>query len=151
MQQNQRPSWDEYFMSITKEIAKRSTCVRRQVGAVLVKDKRILSTGYNGSVRNTPNCIDVGCIREKLNVPSGTRHELCRGLHAEQNALLFAANAGVTTEGATLYCMNQPCVLCAKMLVQAGITRVVYLEDYPDNFAREIFHEGKVKLEKFAQ
>ena len=140
----ERPSWDEYFIAITKEIAKRSTCLRRKVGAVLVKDKRIISTGYNGSVRNTPHCDEVGCIRVKMKVPAGTRHELCRGLHAEQNALLFAAGTGTTIEGATLYCMNQPCVLCAKMLVQAGVKRVIYIDDYPDDFARQIFKEGGV-------
>ena len=144
-----RPSWDEYFIAITKEVAKRSTCLRRKVGAVLVKNKRILSTGYNGSVRNTPHCSEVGCIRETMKVPSGTRHELCRGLHAEQNALLFASCIGIDTEGSTLYCLNQPCILCAKMIVQAGVKRVVYIEDYPDGFARQIFQEGGVELVKF--
>lgn len=146
-----RPSWDEYFLAITKEVAKRSTCLRRKVGAVLVKNRRILSTGYNGSVRNTPHCAEVGCLREKLDVPSGTRHELCRGLHAEQNALLFASSSGMNTEGATLYCINQPCILCAKMIVQAGVKKVVYLEDYPDVYARQIFHEGGVELVKFEE
>ncbi|MCP4481644.1 MAG: cytidine deaminase [bacterium] len=149
MKKHNRPSWDEYFITITKEVATRSSCLRRKVGAVLVKNNRIISTGYNGSVRNTPHCENVGCLRNKLNVAPGTRHELCRGLHAEQNALLFAANSGVTIEGSTVYCMNQPCILCAKMLVQAGIKRVVYIEDYPDDFAKEIFKESRVKLEKF--
>jgi len=123
--------------------------LRRHVGAVLVKDKRILSTGYNGSVRNTPHCDVAGCMREKLDVPSGTRHELCRGLHAEQNALLFANSTGINTEGAVLYCINQPCILCAKMIVQSGIKKVIYIEDYADDYARQIFHEGKVELVKY--
>ena len=151
IEQGKRPSWDEYFIAIMKEVAKRSTCIRRQVGAVLVKDKRIISTGYNGAVRNTPHAAEVGCLREKLNIPSGTRHELCRGLHAEQNALLFAAGSGINIEGATIYCMNQPCILCAKMIVQVGVKRVVYLEDYPDEYARAIFAESKTELEKFKE
>ncbi|MFC1485033.1 cytidine/deoxycytidylate deaminase family protein [bacterium] len=149
MNKKQRPSWDEYFIAITKEIAKRSTCLRRKVGAVLVKDRRILSTGYNGAVRNTPHCSEAGCLRTKMKVPPGTRHELCRGLHAEQNALLFASSSGIDTNGGTLYCINQPCILCAKMIVQAGVKRVVYIKDYPDILAREIFNEGGVELVKF--
>jgi dCMP deaminase len=146
-----RPSWDEYFIAIVNEIAKRSTCIRRSVGAVLVKDKRILSTGYNGAVRNSPHCTDVGCLREKYGIESGSRHELCRGLHAEQNALLFAVASGINTEGSTMYCKNQPCILCAKMMVQAGVKRVVYCEDYPDDLAKQIFLENNVELCKFKE
>ncbi len=147
--EEKRISWDEYFISITKEVAKRSSCLRRHVGAVLVKNKHILSTGYNGSVRNMPHCFEVGCIREKMQIPSGTRHELCRGLHAEQNALLFATSLGIDTEGATLYSLTHPCILCAKMIVQAGIKRVVYINDYPDSFAELIFKESGVETVKF--
>jgi dCMP deaminase len=141
-----RPSWDEYFMSIAKEVAKRSTCVRRQVGAVLVKDKRILATGYNGAVKNTKHCYDVGCVREKKNISSGKNHELCRGLHAEQNALLFASSYGLDTNGATMYSLVKPCIMCSKMMIQSGVKRVVYVGDYPDDFSAQILKEGKVEL-----
>ncbi|MFH1715454.1 MAG: cytidine/deoxycytidylate deaminase family protein [Elusimicrobiota bacterium] len=144
-----RPSWDEYFMSIAKEVAKRSTCTRRNVGAVLVKDKRILATGYNGTVRDLDHCDAVGCIREKKKIESGTRHELCRGLHAEQNALLFASSYGLDTKHSVLYSTIQPCIMCAKMIVQSGIKKVVYIGDYPDVFALDIFKEANVELVKF--
>jgi len=142
-----RPSWDEYFMTIAHQVATRSTCVRRKVGAVLVRDKRILATGYNGPPSGLPHCIDVGCLREKLKVPSGQRHELCRGLHAEQNAIIQAAIHGVSVKGAVLYCTHYPCSLCAKMLINAGITRVVVAEDYPDELAREFFSEAGIRVE----
>lgn len=142
-----RPSWDEYFMTIAHQVATRSTCVRRKVGAVLVRDKRILATGYNGPPSGLPHCIDVGCLREKLKVPSGQRHELCRGLHAEQNAIIQAAIHGVSVKGAVLYCTHYPCSLCAKMLINAGITRVVVAEDYPDELAREFFSEAGIPVE----
>ncbi|RLF35737.1 MAG: cytidine deaminase, partial [Thermoplasmata archaeon] len=109
-----RPSYDEYFMEMAHVVAKRSTCLRRKVGAILVKDKHILSTGYNGAPKGLKHCSEVGCLREKLRVPSGQRHELCRGLHAEQNAIIQAAVFGVSIEGSTLYCTNAPCVVCAK-------------------------------------
>ena len=121
-----RPSWDEYFFQIASQVATRSTCMRRQVGAVLVKDKQILSTGYNGAPRDISHCIDVGCLRDELNVPSGERHELCRALHAEQNAIAQAALHGVKIEGSTLYCTHQPCSLCAKMIINAGIVEVYF-------------------------
>ncbi|RDV84521.1 deoxycytidylate deaminase [Ammonifex thiophilus] len=144
-----RPDWDTYFMTVAKVVSLRSTCLRRQVGAVLVKDNRILATGYNGAPSGLKHCLEIGCLREEKGIPSGERHELCRGLHAEQNALLQAAVYGVSIAGATLYTTHFPCSLCAKMLIQAQIKRVVYLEFYPDPFAEELFREAGVKLEPF--
>jgi dCMP deaminase len=128
--QLKRPSLDEYFMEIAMVVAKRSTCLRRQAGTVLVRDKRILSTGYNGAPAGLVHCLETGCPRESF--ASGTYHELCRAVHSEQNAIIQAALHGVSTEGATLYCTHQPCALCAKMIINARIVRVVYREDYPD-------------------
>ncbi len=144
-----RPSWEEYFMDITHLVAKRSTCLRRQVGAVLVKDKNILATGYNGAPSRLEHCLDIGCLREKMSVPSGERHELCRGLHAEQNAIIQAAYHGVEIQGATLYCTNHPCIICSKMIINAGIQKVVYEEGYADLLAREMLKESRINLEKF--
>jgi dCMP deaminase len=145
----QRPSWDEYFMDITHLVAKRSTCLRRQVGAILVKDKKILATGYNGAPSRLEHCLDIGCLREKLNIPSGERHELCRGLHGEQNAIIQAAYHGVEIRGATLYCTNHPCIICSKMIINAGIERVIYEEGYADELARGMLKESGIKVEKF--
>ncbi len=142
-----RPSWDEYFLRITKEVAQRSTCLRRQVGALLVLDKHILTTGYNGAPSGLPHCLEIGCLREQLKVPPGERHELCRGLHAEMNALLQASQCGVKISGATLYTTTYPCSLCAKMLVNTGIKRIVTLTDYPDALAKEILSAANVKVE----
>ena len=142
-----RPSWDEYFLEITKQVARRSTCLRRHVGAILVKDKRMLATGYNGAPRGLRHCEEVGCLRERNNVPSGERHELCRGLHAEQNVFLQAASFGVSCEGATLYATCYPCSLCAKMIVNAGVRRVVSMGDYPDVLAKEILEEAGVAVD----
>ena len=141
-----RPSWDEYFMSIAYQVATRSTCIRRKVGALLVRDKRILTTGYNGPPSGLPHCTDVGCLRDKLGVPAGQRHELCRGLHAEQNALIQAAIYGVSVKGATLYCTHYPCSLCAKMLINAGVVKVVVAEEYPDELARQFFAEAGIEV-----
>ena len=141
-----RPSWDEYFLDLARLVSKRATCLRRQVGAVLVKDKRILATGYNGAPSGLEHCLDIGCIREKLIIPSGQRHELCRGLHAEQNALLQAALYGVSAKESILYITNQPCVICAKMLINAGVKEVVVKEGYPDILARKFLKEAKIKL-----
>ena len=116
-----RPSWDSYFMNITNLVAQRSTCLRRAVGAVLVKDKRILSTGYNGAPANLKHCLEVGCLREQMGIESGKMHELCRGIHAEQNAIIQAAYHGVSVKGAVVYCTNQPCSICARMIINAGI------------------------------
>jgi dCMP deaminase len=143
---NIRPSWDEYFLGIADLVSKRSTCLRRRVGAVLVKDKRILATGYNGAPSRIAHCSEAGCIREKLKIPSGERHELCRGLHGEQNAFLQAALHGTSLRGATLYCTTQPCIICAKMVINAGIKEVVIKGIYPDKMAREILKEAKVKV-----
>ena len=118
-----RPSWKEYFMGIASLVAKRSTCRRRRVGAIVVRDKRILATGYNGAPAGLPHCLDTGCLREEMEIPSGERHELCRGLHAEQNVIIQAAYHGVSIKGGTLYCTNLPCSICAKMLINAGVQR----------------------------
>ena len=146
-----RPGWDEYFMEITRLVAKRSTCLRRQVGAVVVKDKNILATGYNGAPSGVAHCLDVGCLREKLNIPSGERHELCRGLHAEQNAIIQAAKHGTNIDGSTLYCTTMPCIICSKMIINAGIRRIVYEEGYCDQLAAEMIRESGVDVEKFGQ
>ncbi|QNO15162.1 cytidine/deoxycytidylate deaminase family protein [Alkalicella caledoniensis] len=144
----ERPSWDHYFMEITQVVAKRSTCLRRQVGALLVKDKRILSSGYNGAPSNLPHCSETGCLRQQLNIPSGERHELCRGLHAEQNAIVHAAMHGISIKDATIYITNQPCVLCAKMIINGGIKRVVFLEGYPDKLSEEMLKQASVDIIK---
>jgi len=141
-----RPTWDDYFMEIAETVAKRSTCLRRQVGAIIVRDKRILATGYNGALTGLPHCEQVGCLREMKNIPPGQMQEVCRGLHAEQNALLFAAANGVDIKNAAIYCTHQPCILCAKMLIQAGIIRAVFKGKYPDEMAQELFKEAKVEL-----
>ena len=142
-----RPSWDEYFLGITMQVSRRSTCLRRQVGAILVRDRRILTTGYNGAPRGVRHCEEVGCLRAQQNVPSGERHELCRALHAEMNAMLQAASFGVSTQGATLYSTNCPCSLCAKMAINAGVTRIVTMGDYPDPLAKEILKEAGVAVD----
>ncbi len=143
-----RPSWDDYFMDIAHLVKTRSTCVRRQVGAVIVKDKRIVSTGYNGSPVRTAHCLDIGCMRERLGIPSGQRHELCRAIHSEQNAIIQAARSGVTMDDATLYVTCQPCSLCAKMLINAGVTRIVYDGDYPDELSLSLLAEAGVALDR---
>jgi dCMP deaminase len=145
---HKRPSWDEYFLEVAALVAKRATCLRRQVGAVLVRDKKILSTGYNGAPSGLEHCFEIGCIRQKLNIPSGQRHELCRGLHAEQNVLLQAALYGTSTKGSTLYITNQPCVICAKMLINAGIKEITIASGYPDALARDFLKEAKIKVHK---
>lgn len=146
MHGDQRPSWDEYFMDIARLVAKRSTCLRRQVGAVLVRDKHILSTGYNGAPSGLRHCLEIGCLRDMRGIPSGTQQEICRGIHAEQNAIIQAALHGSSTQKATLYCTHQPCVLCAKMLINAGVERVVFAGDYPDALARELMEEAGIVL-----
>jgi dCMP deaminase len=141
---SQRPSWETYFMDITILVAKRTTCIRRAVGAVIVKDKRILSTGYNGAPSGVRHCAEVGCLREKLNVQSGMRHELCRGIHAEQNAIIQAAYHGVSVKGASIYCTTQPCSICAKMIINAGITTIYYRSGYADELARDMLAEAGI-------
>ncbi len=141
-----RPPWDEYFLEMARVVARRSTCLRRQVGAVLVRRKRILATGYNGAPSGLAHCDEVGCLRERLGVPAGERTELCRGLHAEQNAIIQGALHGVSLENSVLYCTTQPCVTCAKMLVNAGVARIVYEGDYPDPLALDIIEEARIEL-----
>ena len=145
----QRPPWPVYFMDIADLVARRSTCRRRQVGAVAVKDKRILATGYNGAPSGIPHCLDVGCLREQEGIPSGERHELCRGIHAEQNVIIQAAYHGVSIEGATLYCTNLPCVICSKMLINAGIKEIFYREGYADTLSEELLKAAKVPVIQF--
>jgi dCMP deaminase len=129
-------------MSIADQVAGRATCMRRSIGAVLVKDKRILATGYNGTASGLAHCEQVGCIREQRNIPSGSRHELCRGIHAEQNAVIQAAKYGIAMNGATAYCTHQPCVLCAKILLNAGVVEIVYREAYPDPLSEAMLAEA---------
>lgn len=138
-------------MDIARLVARRSTCLRRQVGAVLVKEKNILATGYNGTPSGITHCAEVGCLRQQLGVPSGERHELCRGLHAEQNAIIQAAKHGVNIAGSTLYCTNSPCSICSKMLINAGISRIVYLEGYPDSLSQEMLREAGIPEIAFAE
>ncbi|HIH37212.1 MAG TPA: cytidine deaminase [Methanocellales archaeon] len=145
-----RPSIDDYFLEIASVVAKRSTCLRNQVGAVIVKDKRILSTGYNGAPRDLEHCLDIGCIREQNDIPSGERHELCRGVHAEQNAIIQAAIHGVSIEGSTLYSTHQPCILCAKIIINANIRRVLFVNSYPDDDALKFLRQAKVEIEQKA-
>jgi len=129
-----RPTWDEYFMKMAEVASERSTCLRRKVGAILVtRENRVIAVGYNGAPSGLPHCLDIGgCLREQLKVPSGERHEICRAVHAEMNAILVAARYGATTKNTTLYCTVFPCVICAKMLAQAGVTQIVYVDPYGD-------------------
>ena len=142
-----RASWDEYFMQIAEIVKTRSTCLRRQVGAVIVRENRIITTGYNGAPAGTRHCCDINsCLRMELGIPSGERHELCRALHAEQNAIIQAAKIGVSTENATMYVTLQPCVICAKMIVDAGIKKLVYKGNYPDELSLSMLNEAGVEL-----
>ena len=143
-----RPSWGNYFMNITNLVAERSTCTRRAVGAVLVKEKRILSTGYNGAPTGLKHCLEVGCLREQLGVESGKMHELCRGIHAEQNAIIQAAYHGVSVKGATIFCTNQPCSICARMIINAGIQKIYYQSGYADSLAKELLGEAGIELQR---
>jgi dCMP deaminase len=141
-----RPAKDEYFMEIAQVVSKRSTCLRIHVGAVIVKNGQIISTGYNGAPHGFEHCLDIGCIREKQNIAHGTRHELCRAVHAEQNAIIQAAIHGASIENATLYCTHQPCILCTKMLINGMIKRVVYLNEYPDKSSLEFLRQANVEI-----
>ena len=145
----ERLSYDEYFMEMAHVVSKRSTCLRRNVGAILVKDKHILSTGYNGAPKGLKHCSEVGCIREKMDVPSGERHELCRGLHAEQNAIIQAAVFGTSIKDSVLYCTSTPCVVCVKMLINAGVKEIVFSGDYPDDLAKKMLSESEIKIRNF--
>ena len=143
-----RITWDEYFMQMAELTAKRSTCLRRNVGAAIVQNKHVVATGYNGAPRGLKHCGEIGgCLREQLKVPSGQRHELCRALHAEQNAIIQAASLGQSIEGATIYITHHPCNICAKMIVNAGIKRIVVRQNYPDKMAREILDEAGLTVE----
>ena len=142
-----RPSWDEYFMQMAQLTAQRSTCLRRKVGAVIGKDQHIIATGYNGAPRGLKHCVELGgCLREKLKIPSGQRHELCRALHAEQNAIIQAATLGQSIEDGTIYITHQPCAICAKMIINAGLKRIVVKEGYPDDLSVEILDEAGLKI-----
>ena len=146
---NDRPPYDEYFMEMAHVVSKRSTCLRRNVGAILVKDKHILSTGYNGAPKGLKHCSEVGCLRENMDIPSGERHELCRGLHAEQNAIIQAAVFGVSITDSTLYCTSTPCVVCVKMLINAGVKEIIYSGEYPDDLAKKMLRESNLKIKRF--
>ena len=144
---SERPTWDEYFMSIAELTAKRSTCMRRNVGAAIVLDRHIIATGYNGAPRGIDHCAQRGgCMRQELGIPSGERHELCRALHAEQNAIIQAATFGHSVEGATIYITHSPCVICSKMIINVGIRKIFVGENYPDDFATEILGEAGLKI-----
>lgn len=145
-----RPSWEKYFMSIARQVATRSTCLRRQVGCIVVLEKRIVTTGYNGAPSGLPHCEEVGCIREGRGVASGERHELCRGLHAEQNAIIQAAMHGTAVRGGTLFCTHKPCILCTKMLINAGIRRVYYAEGYEDALSEDMAGQAGMELIQLA-
>jgi dCMP deaminase len=143
-----RIGWKQYFMDIAFLVSKRSTCKRRAVGAIIVKDKRILATGYNGAPVKMEHCIDIGCLREERNIPSGQRHELCRGIHAEQNAIIQAACYGASIKGGEIFCTNQPCFICAKMIINSKINAVYYKEGYADDEAASMLEKAGVKLIK---
>lgn len=146
-----RKGWDAYFIAIARLVAERSTCLRRKVGAVLVREKRILCTGYNGVPHGMAHCEEVGCLREKMGIPPGERIEICRGIHAEQNTLVQAATFGIGVSGAALYCTHAPCITCAKMLINAGIKEFIIAEGYPDDFARKFLREAGVKARRIKQ
>lgn len=143
-----RPSWDEYFIKLAALVAERSTCIRHHVGAIIVKGKRVLTTGYNGAARNVKDCLELGCLRDALKIPSGTRHEICRAIHAEQNAIIQAGLHGININEGTVYCTHTPCMICAKMMVNAGIKEIVSYHDYADLEAKKFLKEAKVKLRK---
>ena len=142
---DKRPSWDQYFMKIAMLVSERSTCLRHHVGAVIVKDKRILTTGYNGGPRNVKDCLELGCLRNQNSIESGTKHEICRAIHAEQNAIIQAGNHGIRIQKGTIYCTHSPCTLCAKMIVNAGLKRFVTYGKYPDNTFMELFKEAGIE------
>ncbi len=146
---NKRPEWKEYFIGIARLVSERSTCTRRKVGAVIVRDKRVLATGYNGAPTGLSHCAETGCIRAKMGVPSGQRHELCRGLHAEQNAIIQAAYHGISIKGSTLFCTTLPCSICFKMLINAGILEIVYEEGYPDELTEAFLKESDMIMTKY--
>ena len=145
----QRPTWDEYFIELLEITKKRSTCIRRKVAAIIVKDRQIISTGYNGAPRGVAHCEDVGCLREQMNIPSGERHELCRGTHAEQNAIIQAAVHGVSIADSEIYITHSPCVLCSKMLINAGVKKITFCGEYPDELSMQLLGEAGVEVVKY--
>lgn len=148
--EDQRPSWDEYFMQLARFVSSRSTCLHRNVGALLVRGKHIISSGYNGAPRGLPHCLELGCLKDQKGIPSGQGQEVCRATHAEANAIIQAALHGVSTAGATLYCTTAPCTVCAKMLINAGVKRIVYAEGYPDRLGLEMLQQANVKVEEYS-
>ena len=147
MNKGNRPDINEYFLKIASVVAERSTCLRHHIGAVAVRDKHILSTGYNGAASGLKDCLELGCLRDELNIESGTRHEICRAIHAEQNVIIQAALHGITLSGATVYCTHTPCILCAKMLVNSRIKRFVTFGNYADDAFKKLFQEAGVEFE----
>lgn len=144
-----RPSWDEYFMKIAMLVSERSTCLRHHVGAIIVKDRRVITTGYNGAAAGVRDCLELGCLRNELKIPSGERHEICRAIHAEQNAIIQAAKHGENIEGATIYCTHSPCIICAKMIINAGIKKIITYGDYPDiGGVKDLLAEAGVEFVK---
>jgi dCMP deaminase len=144
-----RPSWDEYFMKIAALVSERSTCLRHHVGAIIVKDRRVLTTGYNGAPAGTKDCLELGCLRNQLGIPSGERHEICRAIHAEQNAIIQAAKHGEDVSGSIIYCTHSPCIICTKMMINAGIKKIITYGDYPDiGGVKDLLKEAKVELVK---
>lgn len=141
-----RMGLDEYFMRVARLVSRRSTCIRRPVGAIVVKNKRILTTGYNGAPRNLRHCMEVGCIRDQMGIRSGERHELCRGVHAEQNAIIQAAVFGTPLEGGTIYTTTFPCVMCSKIIINAGLQEIVYAQGYADDLSKELLDESGIIL-----
>jgi dCMP deaminase len=146
---SERMGLDEYFMRVARLVSRRSTCTRRPVGAIVTKNKRILTTGYNGAPRNLRHCLEVGCLREELGIRSGERHELCRGVHAEQNAIIQGAVFGTTLEGGSIYTTTFPCVMCSKIIINAGLVEIVYAEGYPDDLSKELLEESGIALRHY--
>ena len=146
MSQDNRASWPRYFMDIAHLVAQRSTCLRRKVGAIAVLDRRILATGYNGAPSGVPHCLEVGCLRQQMGIPSGQRHEICRGIHAEQNVIIQAAVHGISLRGAEIFCTTQPCIICAKMLINCGVKKIWIAEGYPDELSEKMLDEAGVEV-----
>ena len=151
MSQDNRASWPRYFMDIAHLVAQRSTCLRRKVGAIAVLDRRILATGYNGAPSGVPHCLEVGCLRQQMGIPSGQRHEICRGIHAEQNVIIQAAVHGISLRGAEIFCTTQPCIICAKMLINCGVKKIWIGEGYPDELSEAMLAEAGVEVVYLSQ
>lgn len=147
---NSRPEWPAYFLAMAQIASMRSTCVRRRIGAVIVAENRILATGYNGAPAGTRHCTDIGCLRQQMGIPSGERHEICRGSHAEMNAIAQAASSGTAISGCTIYCTHEPCSVCSKLLINAGCRRAIYMYPYPDELSRTLRNESGMTSETYA-